>query len=75
VSKLTKHSFLDKIKNVAKSKVADKSDSKKRPIDVEEDGGTQESKSNTPSWGALKDDYMLKPKKVRLNVGLRPFAA
>ncbi|KAG7374458.1 ribosomal RNA processing (Rrp15p) related protein [Nitzschia inconspicua] len=62
-SKMTKHSFLDKIKSAAKSQTADNFDSKKRSVENEGRESNKETKSNTPSWGALKDDYMLNPKK------------
>lgn len=66
---MTKHSFLDKIKSAAKSKLStnDNNSSKnKRQFDsVVGEEKPKESKGSSPSWGALKDDYMLNPKKVR----------
>lgn len=59
ISKLTKHGFLDKIKAVAKSKGGDdKNENPKREKNVADSEGNSRS-----SWGALKDDYMLNPKK------------
>ena len=62
ISKLTKHGFLDKIKAVAKSKGGDdknETETPKRGKNVADNEGNSRS-----SWGALKDDYMLNPKKV-----------
>jgi hypothetical protein len=59
-SKLTKHGFLDKIKAAAVTKGSDKTKEveAEKPTNV---GDKKEKKS--PSWGALKDDYMLNSKK------------
>jgi hypothetical protein len=62
VSKLTKHSFLDKIKNSAKSNVPD---NKKRQLNSEKIDNLKDQSNDSTSWNALKDDYMLNPKKVR----------
>ena len=62
-SKLTKHGFLDKIKAAAKSKGGDdennETETPKSGKNVVENEGKK-----SPSWGALKDDFMLNPKKV-----------
>jgi len=61
-SKLTKHGFLDKIKAAAKSKGGDdeknETETPKSGKNVVENEGKK-----SPSWGALKDDFMLNPKK------------
>ena len=59
-SKLTKHGFLDKIKAAAVTKGSNntKEIEGEKPTDA---GDKKEKKS--PSWGALKDDYMLNSKK------------
>jgi hypothetical protein len=69
VSKMTKHGFLDKIKNTAKSKDASLGgDDKKRKNDREERDESSGEKKTSSSWSALKDDYLLNPKKVSFNV-------
>lgn len=64
---MTKHSFLDKIKSAAKSSKSSESggNEKRKKIETEGNDNPKEQHSNSPAWGALKDDYMLNPKKVR----------
>jgi hypothetical protein len=76
-TKLTKHGFLDKIKSTAKAGVPgssrqgsddaveggdQKNNTERDPTKRRRDG--KETSTNKPSWSALKDDYMLNPKKV-----------
>jgi hypothetical protein len=66
---MTKHGFLDKIKNTAKSKDASLGgDDKKRKNDREERDESSGENKTSSSWSALKDDYLLNPKKVSFNV-------
>jgi hypothetical protein len=63
---MTKHSFLDKIKSAAKTKESGDYTQKKRRRDEDGDQtnvATQEEKKSS-SWNALKDDFMMNPKKV-----------
>ena len=59
---MTKHSFLSKIKDAA-SAGNGKSDA---TLEKEERNTDKETKQ-TSKWDALKDDYLLDPKKVRMN--------
>lgn len=56
-SKLTKHGFLDKIKSAAATMDSKKNEEKSK---VNKSGGDK----STGKWDALKDDFMMKPKKV-----------
>ena len=59
-TKLTKHGFLDKIKNTAATM-----DSKKIPMDERLNTNKKTNEDNSAGkWDALKDDFMMKPKKV-----------
>jgi hypothetical protein len=57
-SKITKHGFLDKIKEAAKSKGDEQNTS-----ETSKSGKADGEGNNRSSWSALKDDYMLNPKK------------
>eukprot|EP00536_Pseudo-nitzschia_multiseries_P018335 jgi/Psemu1/293447/fgenesh1_pg.2396_\ len=60
-SKLTKHGFLDKIKAAAKTKgIDERHDTHAQKA---EKSASSSGASNSSSWGALKDDYMLNSKK------------
>jgi hypothetical protein len=69
-TKLTKHGFLDKIKNAAKASqggvdggdLSNERDQKRRRDSNGKSKDAQETSKS--SWSALKDDYMLNPKKV-----------
>ena len=56
---MTKHGFLDKIKAAAGAASSGKGAKK------EEGGEKEDEGKNGSNWDALKDDYMLNPKKVR----------
>jgi hypothetical protein len=58
--KLTKHGFLDKIKSAASASSGDNVVSNKKK------GGDDKEKEQPGGWNALKDDYLLNPKKVRI---------
>ena len=79
-TKLTKHGFLEKLKSKAaaaanKGKTtADKLSSTGGVSDDDADKSSNNAGKATiarPQWNALKDDYMLNPKKVRLG-GIKP---
>lgn len=57
---MTKHGFLDKIKSTAATIIA----TKRKPDDDNRSGPTPTNKASG-KWDALKDDFMMKPKKVR----------
>jgi hypothetical protein len=73
-TKLTKHGFLDKIKSTAKAGTTSQGnsgavDGGEQQTNPERDQAkrrrdSKETNTNKPSWNALKDDYMLNPKKV-----------
>ena len=65
-TKMTKHSFLSKIKDAA-SAGNEKSDATLEKDDRDTDNETKQ----TSKWDALKDDYLLDPKKVRMNQFLK----
>ena len=74
--KLSKHGFLEQIKSKAAAAAAstDKSTKKESTSARPESQSTsKKGKSTTaagaPQWNALKDDYLLNPKKVRDAVG------
>jgi hypothetical protein len=58
-TKMTKHGFLDKIKNTAATM-----DSSKTSVEDKLKSGTDSKEKSTGKWDALKDDFMMKPKKV-----------
>lgn len=59
-TKLTKHTFLDKIKNTA----ATIDSNKIKSMDKKKNDADSKEKS-AGKWDALKDDFMMNPKKVR----------
>jgi hypothetical protein len=59
-AKMTKHGFLDKIKNTAASTI----DSSKTPAGDKLQIGIDNKEKSAGKWDALKDDFMMKPKKV-----------
>jgi len=61
---MTKHGFLDKIKNAAAS------------IDTTTKRKPKDDEKNKPSegWSALKDDFMMNPKKVSESIVSEKFA-
>jgi hypothetical protein len=64
---MTKHSFLDQIKSVAKSKdIGESADNNSKPKNDDQKEKVKKDRQtlSKPSWGALKDDYMLNSKKV-----------
>jgi hypothetical protein len=69
-AKLTKHGFLDKIKAAAKTSQAgdggDEKTNEREARNQRDSNGNKKDIKETgqSSWGALKDDYMLNPKKV-----------
>ncbi len=59
-SKLTKHTFLDKIKNTAAN-----IDAKKTKVQNKQKADNDAKEDSVGKWDALKDDFMMNPKKVR----------
>jgi hypothetical protein len=76
--KLSKHGFLEQIKNkAAATAAASTADKKSTRVEPESSSSHKKGKSSTtfaaaagavpaPQWNALKDDYLLNPKKVRV---------
>ena len=60
---MTKHGFLDKIKSAATA--IDTTNGKSKEKKTNEN---YENKQATATWDALKDDFMMKPKKVRARI-------
>jgi hypothetical protein len=58
---MTKHGFLDKIKTTAST-----IDTSSRKLKDKRMNGDDEKDKESARWNALKDDYMMKPKKVCL---------
>ena len=60
---MTKHGFLDKIKSTGAAIDTTKGKSKDKTTK-----GKDEKIQATATWDALKDDFMMKPKKVRARI-------
>lgn len=60
---MTKHGFLDKIKSAATAIGATNEKCKDKKTSE-----NYEKKQATATWNALKDDFMMKPKKVRARI-------
>lgn len=79
-TKLTKHGFLEKLKTTAAAAAASKDkmisgtsavEGSAKSIDTHDNRKSTEAKKETrakPQWNALKDDFMLNPKKVCLHM-------